>query len=95
MLEFFILLFIFTNVIDMLVTIIALREGLHEKNPLIQFVLKHTGVLGFIIAKVLIIILVIVYATSVSLEAIIILNILYIFVVLNNTLKLYIHREGP
>lgn len=93
MTEILIILFIALNALDTFVTIYALKRGMHEKNPLLQIVLHHLGLIGFLFIKVAIILILIFFATSFSIDSLVILNVIYALVVINNMLKLYIYRS--
>lgn len=93
MAEILIIIFIILNAGDTFISMYALKRGMHEKNPLLYFIIHHTGLLGFLLIKVAIILVLVFFASAFSLDSLVILNIVYAMIVLNNYLKLYMYRS--
>jgi len=93
MVEILILIFIILNALDTFVSIYALKLGMHDKNPVMALIVKHAGIMGFLLIKIALMIIVMVFAGSFHTDSLVILNILYTMIVANNTLKLYIARN--
>lgn len=87
---FLVVLFALLNAIDIFVTMYAIKVGLHEKNPIIHLVMKHLGMLGVLGTKFIIVLGIIIFIDSFSEESLVLLNIIYSLILLNNLLKLYI-----
>lgn len=94
MATFLVILFVVLNAIDVLVTMYALSAGLHEKNPIVHLIIRHIGIIGLLTLKALIIIALVYFVSSFSIESLVLLNVIYVLVLLNNMLKLYMHKEN-
>ena len=89
-----ILLFVVLNIVDTFITLYSIKVGLHEKNPFINYITHKAGLLGLLVLKSIMIIVIILFSGWFAVESLLILNILYVLIVTNNLLKLYVHVEG-
>jgi len=78
------ILFILISILDILTTQCALKKELKEYNPFLQWLYKKYGVNGHIAFKVATTFSIIFYYNVIPVEALILLNIVFLLIVINN-----------
>lgn len=84
------IIFILLNILDIVTTVIALDNGLIERNLVLNYALKHLGIVGLIAVKTVIIIIMYINISVFSIQSLILLNIVYLLLIIYNLLKVHL-----
>ena len=88
-----IVVFVFLNIVDTLITIFSIKKGLVEKNLFLNYVLNKFDLWGFALLKFIIIFIIVMYSGLFAIESLVIINIVYLLIVLNNVVKIFAYKE--
>ena len=88
-----IIVFVLLNIADTLLTIFSIKKGLVERNLFLNYVLNKFDLWGFALLKFIIIFILVMYSGLFATESLVIINIVYFLIVLNNIVKIFAYKE--
>lgn len=84
MLTLLLVLFVLLSVADIMTTHQAMIKGLYEYNFVLRFLYKRFGTKGHVVFKIITAAMFLPVAHLISLEAIVVINIIFAVIVINN-----------
>lgn len=83
-------LFVLISILDVMTTTMAMDRGLYEYNLILKYIYKRFKTKGHIMFKLVTLLLYVFAATYIPLSALIIINIVFTLIVINNVWELMI-----